>query len=222
MLQRLERSGVISVLIIEDAAHAVPLARALLAGGVDVMELTLRTDAAVDGLKQIREHVPEMMAGIGTVLNVRQVDDIVAAGAQFGVAPGLNAAVVRHAQAAGLPFAPGVMTPSDIEAALELGCRELKFFPAVPSGGLPTLDSIRAPYAHLGVRFIPLGGVNAANMESWLSNPGVLAVGGSWLTPKDAVRSGNWDEITRRAAAARQIADSVNDDEGRSGSDQSR
>lgn len=210
MLHQIERSGVISVLIIEEVSHAVPLAKALLAGGVDAMELTLRTDAAIDGLKQIREQVPEMTAGIGTVLNTGQIDEIVAAGAQFAVSPGLNPSVVKKAQDANLPFAPGVMTPSDIEAALELGCRELKFFPAMPSGGLPMLNSIRAPYAHLGVRFIPLGGVNADNMESWLSNPGVFAVGGSWLTPKDAVRAGNWEEITRRAAEARRIADSVN------------
>lgn len=209
MLRRIERAGVISVLIIENAADAVPLARALLAGGIDAMELTLRTDAAIDGLKQIRAEVPEMLAGIGTVLNVGQIDQIVAAGAQFAVSPGLNSAVVRHAQEAELPFAPGVMTPSDIEAAVELGCRELKFFPAEPSGGLAMLNSIRAPFAHLGIRFVPLGGVNAENMRAWLSNPGVCAVGGSWLTPREAVRNGDWAEITRRASEARQIADAA-------------
>ena len=209
MLDQIESGGVVSVLIIEEVEHAVPLAQALLAGGVNAMELTLRTDAAVEGLRQIREQVPEMLAGIGTVLNEDQIDQIVAAGAQFAVSPGLNPRVVRKAQAAGLPFAPGVMTPSDIEAAIELGCRELKFFPAEPSGGLTTLNSIRAPYAHLGVRFIPLGGVNARNMESWLQNDGVFAVGGSWLTPKDAVQSGDWNEVTRRAAEAREIADRV-------------
>lgn len=209
MLDNIESGGVVSVLIIEEVEHAVPLAQALLAGGVNAMELTLRTDAAVEGLRQIREQVPEMLAGIGTVLNEDQIDEIVAAGAQFAVSPGLNPRVVRKAQAAGLPFAPGVMTPSDIEAAIELGCRELKFFPAEPSGGLTTLNSIRAPYAHLGVRFIPLGGVNARNMESWLQNDGVFAVGGSWLTPKDAVQSGDWNEVTRRAAEAREIADRV-------------
>ena len=208
MLNQVETGGVISVLIIEHVEHAVPLAKALLAGGVGAMELTLRTDAAVDGLRQIREHVPEMLAGIGTVLRIDQVDEIVSAGAQFAVSPGLNPAVVRRAQEVGLPFAPGVMTPTDIEQAVELGCRELKFFPAVPSGGLAMLNSIRAPYAHLGIRFVPLGGVNAENMGDWLGNPGVLAVGGSWLTPKDAVAAGDWEEVTRRAAAARQIADS--------------
>jgi len=207
MLQRIERSGVIAVLILEDVADAVPLARALLAGGVDAMELTLRTDAAIDALKQIREHVPQMLAGIGTVLNEQHIDDVAAAGAQFAVSPGLNENVVKKARSIGLPFAPGVMTPSEIEAAIRLGCRELKFFPAEPGGGLGMLSSMRAPYAHLGIRFVPLGGVNAANMASWLSNPGVFAVGGSWLTPKQAISDQNWEEITRRAAEARGIAD---------------
>ncbi|MCA9051820.1 MAG: bifunctional 4-hydroxy-2-oxoglutarate aldolase/2-dehydro-3-deoxy-phosphogluconate aldolase [Planctomycetaceae bacterium] len=205
----MERSGVVAVLIIDDAATAVPLARALLSGGVDAMELTLRTDAAIDALKQIREHVPEMLAGIGTVLRPEQVDEIVAAGAQFAVAPGLNPGVIDRAQELGIPFAPGVMTPSEVETALELGCRELKFFPAEPAGGLKMLDSLRAPYAHLGVRFIPLGGINAANMSDWLRNPGVFTVGGSWLTPRDAIRSQDWSAISRNAAEARAIADDV-------------
>ncbi len=211
VLSRLKNSGVIAVLILKDAAQAVPLAKALLAGGVDAMELTLRTDAAMDALKEIREHVPEMLAGIGTVLTTQQVDEVAAAGAQFAVSPGLNPEVVKHARNIGLPFAPGVMTPSDIESAIQLGCRELKFFPAEPSGGLKMLNSIRAPYAHLGVQFIPLGGVNAQNMESWLTNPGVSAVGGSWLTPADAIESGNWDEITQRATEAKNIVNSVSE-----------
>ncbi|MEO2015373.1 MAG: bifunctional 4-hydroxy-2-oxoglutarate aldolase/2-dehydro-3-deoxy-phosphogluconate aldolase [Fuerstiella sp.] len=209
MSQRIERTGVISVLIIDDVAHAVPLAKALLAGGIDTMELTLRTDAALDSLKQIREHVPEMLAGIGTVLTIDQVGQVVEAGAHFAVSPGLNPDVVERAQELNLPFAPGVMTPSEIEVALELDCRELKFFPAEPSGGQKMLDSIRAPYAHLGIRFIPLGGVNAGNMESWLRNPGVLAVGGSWLTPKDVINATDWDEVTRLASEARAIVDRV-------------
>jgi len=209
MLQRIEGSGVVAVLILDDSADAAPLAKALLDGGVDAMELTLRTDAAIDSLRQIRAKVPEMLAGIGTVLRTDQIDQVVDAGAHFAVSPGFNPAVVRRANEAGLPFAPGVMTPSDIEAAIAMGCRELKFFPAEPSGGLPMLNSIRAPYAHLGVRFLPLGGVNAGNMESWLTNPGVFAVGGSWLTPKPSIQDCHWDEITRRAAEARQIADRV-------------
>jgi len=211
MLQHIEQTGVIAVLILDDADNAVPLAQALFSGGVQAMELTLRTDAAIESLRRIRMDVPDMLAGIGTVIREDQVDDVVAAGAQFAVSPGLNPAVVQRARQAGLPFAPGVMTPSDIEAAIQLGCRELKFFPAEPSGGLPMLNSIRAPYAHLGVRFVPLGGINASNMNAWLTNPGVFAVGGSWLTPRDVVQEKNWDEITRRAWEACQIADAVNE-----------
>lgn len=209
MLERLEGSGVVAVLILDDARQAVPLAQALLAGGVNAMELTLRTDAAIESLRRIREAVPEMLAGIGTVLTASQVDEVVAAGGQFAVSPGLNPDVVRRAGELNLPFAPGVMTPSDIEAAIQLGCRELKFFPAEPAGGLTMLSSLLAPYAHLGVRFLPLGGVNAGNMEAWLRPPGVFAVGGSWLTPQAAIRDSDWEEITRRASEARTIADVI-------------
>jgi 2-dehydro-3-deoxyphosphogluconate aldolase/(4S)-4-hydroxy-2-oxoglutarate aldolase len=206
ILERIERTKIVAVLVIDSAEDAVPLAKALLKGGVDAMELTLRTDAAIESLTRIRESVPEMLAGIGTVLTTEQVEQVKAAGAQFAVSPGLNPDVVECAQDLQLPFAPGVMTPSEIEVALELGCRELKFFPAEPSGGLKMLDSIRAPYAHLGIRFIPLGGVNTDNMLQYLKHPGVLAVGGSWLTPRDVIQSKNWDAITQRAADARQIA----------------
>lgn len=209
MLQSIENDGVVAVLMIDNAEHAVPLAKALFAGGVRAMELTLRTDAAIESLIRIRKDVPDMMAGIGTVLTVEQVDEVATVGAHFAVSPGLNPDVVERAQEIGLPFAPGVMTPSEIEVALELGCRELKFFPAVPSGGLAMLDAIRAPYAHLGVRFIPLGGINASNMTDWLTNPGVFAIGGSWLTPRDVIQAEDWDLVTRRASEARGIADSV-------------
>lgn len=209
ILDRIEQTGVVSVLIIDNPDHAVPLAKALLDGGVDAMELTLRTDAAVESLRRIRRDVPDMLMGIGTVLNTAQVDEVMEVGAHFAVSPGLNPEVVERAQEIGLPFAPGVMTPSEIEVGLELGCREMKFFPAVPSGGLKMLDSIRAPYAHLGARFIPLGGINAENMESWLQHRGVFAVGGSWLTPKSAIQSQNWHEITRLATEARSIANNA-------------
>ena len=155
--QQLADTGVVAVLMIDDPADAVPVARALLAGGVNAMELTLRTPAALDALRAIRAGVPEMLAGIGTILTPEQVQDVAAAGAAFGVAPGVNRRVVMAATDLGLSFAPGVVTPSDVEAALELGCRLLKFFPAEPSGGLAYLKSLAAPFAHLGVRYVPLG-----------------------------------------------------------------
>jgi 2-dehydro-3-deoxyphosphogluconate aldolase/(4S)-4-hydroxy-2-oxoglutarate aldolase len=206
-LHHIESSGVIAVLVIDDADHAVPVAKALLAGGVTAMELTLRTPAAIDALRAVRRAVPEMLAGIGTILTIDQVDEVVGAGAAFGVSPGLNPRVVEHAKAKGLPFAPGVVTPSDIEGAVELGCRELKFFPAEASGGLPYLKNIAAPFTHLGVRFIPLGGINADNMLTYLNEEAVPAIGGSWLAPRDLIQARDWPTITARAAEARHAID---------------
>lgn len=199
-------AGVIAVLVIEDAARAVPLAEALLAGGIRAMELTLRTPAALDALRAIRSEVPDMVAGVGTVLTPGQVDEVVAAGGAFAVAPGCNPAVIQHAREAGLPFGPGIATASDIEAAVGLGCRLLKFFPAEAAGGLPLLNSMATPYAHLGLRYIPLGGIKIDNLAGYLGHPFVHAVGGSWLAPRDQVAAGNWEAIT---AAAREATDVV-------------
>jgi 2-dehydro-3-deoxyphosphogluconate aldolase/(4S)-4-hydroxy-2-oxoglutarate aldolase len=207
LFSRIESCGVIAVLVIDNASDAVPLAHALAAGGIDVMELTLRTDAAFDSLTVIRREVPEMLAGVGTVLTPAQVIEAHSAGAAFAVAPGLNRRVVVAAQELGLPFAPGIATPSDMESALELGCRDTKFFPAEPSGGLDYLKSLAAPYAHLGVRYIPLGGVNEENMATYLSSPLILAVGGSWIAPRDLINDQQFDTIRDRAASARRIVD---------------
>jgi len=201
----LQRSGVVAVLVIDDAADAVPAARALLAGGVDCMELTLRTPAAMDALQKILKEVPEMIAGVGTILTPQQVGEVAAAGAAFGVAPGMNPRVVMEATQVGLPFAPGICTPSDIEAALECGCRVLKFFPAEPLGGMGYLKSIAAPYAHLGLSFIPLGGVDAGNAESYLREPNILALGGSWIAPRDLIRKKDWASVTQRAEQVAEI-----------------
>ncbi len=206
---RIERAGIVAVLIIDRVEDAVPLAKALLDGGIDVMELTLRTDAALGALKEIRTHVPEMIAGVGTILTTGQVEEVKAAGASFGVSPGFNRRVVEAAQAAGLSFAPGVATPSDVEAAIETGCRLLKFFPCEPSGGLAFLKAMAAPYLHLGVKFVPLGGINAKNMAAYLADPLISALGGSWLAPKDAIQNGDWKSITALAAEAVQIIKST-------------
>lgn len=206
LLQQMEESGVIAVLVLDNVQHAVPLARALLAGGVNAMELTLRTPAALDGLKAIRQEVPEMLAGIGTVLTQDQVRAVRDAGAAFGVAPGTNARVIRCAQECGLPFAPGVATPSDVELAIELGCRDLKFFPAEPLGGMSYLKSMAAPYLHLGVRFVPLGGLNVDNAAAYLRDPLILAVGGSWVAPRKLIVNEDWTAIERNARQARDMA----------------
>ena len=194
------------MLVVENADDAVPVAQALLDAGVNAMELTLRTPAAIESLRRIRTEVPEIVAGIGTVLTPEQLEDVAKAGAQFAVAPGTNPRVIKAAQDLGIPFAPGVATPSDIELAVELGCRELKFFPAETSGGLKHLKSMAAPYAHLGLRYIPLGGVNADNLQTYLEDPLILAVGGSWLAKRDAIEQHDWDGIRGRASTAMEIA----------------
>lgn len=203
---RIERCGVVAVLTVERAADAVPLARALLEGGIEAMELTLRTAAALDALRAVVAEVPGMLAGAGTVLTPAQVAQVREAGAVFGVAPGTNPHVLEAAREAGLSFAPGVATPSEIEQALELGCRILKFFPAEPIGGLAYLKSMAAPYAHLGVRFMPLGGVNAENMSDYLKSPLVLGLGGSWIASKEAIAARDWAGITATAREATDIA----------------
>jgi 2-dehydro-3-deoxyphosphogluconate aldolase / (4S)-4-hydroxy-2-oxoglutarate aldolase len=207
--QHLHRTGVIAVLMIDRAEDAVPLARALLAGEVDAIELTLRTDAALESLRRIRAELPQMTVGAGTILTPRQANEALEAGASFGVAPGMNPRVVAEAARIGLPFAPGVCTPTDIELALEAGCKVLKFFPSEPSGGLPYLRVISAPFMHLGVKFIPLGGVGPANAAQYLKEPSVLALGGSWLAPKDLIAQGDWAAITRLAREASEIAQQV-------------
>ena len=199
---RMYRTGVVAVLVVDRAEDAVPLARALLAGGIDIMELTLRTPVAVDALRKIKAEVPQMVAGIGTILTPAQAQDVAAAGATFGVSPGMNPRVVKAAQDAGLPFAPGIATPSDIEQALECGCRLLKFFPAEPSGGLTYLKSIAAPYAHLNVRYLPLGGVDVNSLDRYIAEPLVQAVGGTWIAPRDLIQKQDWKTIAQRAQEA--------------------
>ena len=201
---RMHRTGVFAVLVVDRADDAVPLAKALLAGGIDSMELTLRTPAAIDALCRIKAEVPEMLGGIGTILTPDQVKQVAAVGAAFGVSPGMNPRVVRAAQEIGLPFAPGVCTPSDIEQALECGCRLLKFFPAEPAGGVAYLKSMAAPYAHLKVRYLPLGGLDANNVDRYIAEPLVQAIGGSWIAPRDLIQKQDWKAITQRALEATQ------------------
>ncbi|MEM6917332.1 MAG: bifunctional 4-hydroxy-2-oxoglutarate aldolase/2-dehydro-3-deoxy-phosphogluconate aldolase, partial [Verrucomicrobiota bacterium] len=175
----------------------------LLRGGVTAMELTLRTPAALDAAARICEEVPEMMVGIGTILTTHQVDEAIATGAAVGVSPGVNPEVMRHASAAGFPFGPGVMTPTDIDIAVRENARLLKFFPAGSSGGLSHLKNITAPFAHLGLQFIPLGGITLENMSEYLESDLIAAVGGSWLVPPDAIARKDWDTIEANARAAR-------------------
>ena len=208
-MTHLYRTGIIAVLMIDHADDAVPVAQALLEGGVDCTELTLRTDAAMEALRRIRAEVPQMTAGVGTILSLEQVSLVAEAKASFGVSPGMNPRVVMEARRYNLPFAPGVCTPSDIENALEHGCRLLKFFPAEHCGGLPYLKAIAAPYAHLGLRYIPLGGVDESNAEKYLREPIIQAIGGSWLAPREAIQRKDWAAIKENARRASAIVHEV-------------
>jgi 2-dehydro-3-deoxyphosphogluconate aldolase/(4S)-4-hydroxy-2-oxoglutarate aldolase len=202
MKDKIVQHQIVPVAVVDDVEDAVPLARALANAGLPVLELTLRTHAALEGIARIRRECPGICVGAGTILKPEQVKQVITAGAQFGLSPGLNPSVVREAAAQGLFFIPGVMTPSDVEAALGLDCHLLKFFPAVPAGGLGMLQALNGPFAHVGVEFVPLGGVNAKNMREYLNLPCVPAVGGSWICERSLVREKQWDQITALARAA--------------------
>ena len=206
MVERLARSGVVAVVTVESPEDAGPIARALLAGGVGAIELTFRTACAAEAIRRIRAEVPEILAGAGTLLNRAHVQAAIEAGAAFGVAPGCNPATIAAARECGLPFAPGVMTPTDIEIALEHGCRVLKYFPATNLAGPSALETMAAPFAHLGLRFIPLGGINLASLPQWLASPSVLCVGGSWLAPRDVIQRKDWAALQRSAEQAAEVA----------------
>ncbi len=199
----LRRAGkIIAVVTIEHPDDAVPLAEALLAGGVTSIELTLRTERALDAMREVKTSVPDMVLGAGTVIFSEQVDQVVGVGVDFAVSPGFNPEITEKALSCGLPFAPGVMTPSDIEGAISCGCRVLKFFPAESSGGLTHLKSVSAPYGYLGLQFIPLGGVSPVNLEEYLSQSNIPAVGGSWIAPVNMIKNRDWPAIERNAQEA--------------------
>lgn len=197
-------SKVVPVVVIEDPASAVPLARALLEGGVDVMEITLRSAAALASVEAVARAVPAMVVGAGTVTRPDQVASVVAAGARFALSPGATPALLDAVRRAGLPFVPGVATPSEAMAADEAGYSLLKCFPAAQLGGIEVLKAWAGPLPHL--RFCPTGGVSSANLAAFLALPNVAMVGGSWLTPAAAVRAGDWAAVTTLAREATRVA----------------
>ena len=209
VFSRVSEFGVVPVIAIDSIEHALPLADALLAGGLPLVEITFRTEAAADVIRLLSEKRPELTVGAGTVLTPETVQTAVDAGARFAVAPGLNPRVVAAANALGLPFMPGIANPTDIEAALELGCGLLKFFPAEALGGVKLLSALSAPYKHTGVRFMPTGGASPANLGTYLALDTVAAVGGTWLAKKEDMANGRWDEIAQRCREARAIVDAA-------------
>jgi 2-dehydro-3-deoxyphosphogluconate aldolase/(4S)-4-hydroxy-2-oxoglutarate aldolase len=194
--------GVVPVIAIERASDAVPLADALLEGGLPVAEITFRTEAAADVLSAMRDARPELCIGAGTILDKANLKRAIDSGARFGLAPGYDPEIVDAAKAAGLPFCPGIMTPSDLTLATARGVRLAKFFPAGVAGGPKALSGISAPFAHLGIRFIPTGGVTEATIGDWLAIKQVVAVGGTWIARTEDIREGRFKDIARNAADA--------------------
>jgi 2-dehydro-3-deoxyphosphogluconate aldolase/(4S)-4-hydroxy-2-oxoglutarate aldolase len=194
----MRKAPVIPVLVVEHAEHAVPLAEALVAGGLPVLEVTLRTPAALDVIRTMKQ-VPGAIVGAGTVLNSEQLDRALAAGSEFIVSPGLTEPLGKAAIASGVPFLPGVANAGDVMRGLDMGLTQFKFFPASASGGIPALKSIAAPFG--GVEFCPTGGISEATAPEWLALEQVLCVGGSWIAPRGPVDRGAVEAAAKRAAA---------------------
>lgn len=201
-LEKILSARILPAVTIEKVSDAVLVAEAIRRGGLNLMEVPFRTPEADVCIREIKARFPGMQIGAGTILNRNQLDRCREAGASFALAPGFNPAVVRHALDMEMPFIPGVMTPSEIELAWEMGCSVLKLFPAVQLGGIDFLKAMAGPYGHLHIRFIPMGGVRLTNMHAYLQTPGVLAVGGSWLAPPALIRLQDWDKIEGNVRAA--------------------
>jgi len=193
-------SPVVPVMVINKVEHAVPMARALLEGGINVFEVTLRTEAALAAISAISQALPDALGGAGTVLGPHQYDAAVAAGSQFVISPGFTPALLRHARQGSAPLIPGVSTPSEIMQALELGYTHLKFFPAEANGGAAALKAIAAPLPQ--VSFCPTGGIGPHNLEQYLALKCVATVGGSWMLPADALAAEDWSGVTRLSREA--------------------
>ncbi len=203
-LERVKNCGVIPVVVIDDAADAVNIANALLAGGIDVMEITFRTDAAAESIRLVAENCPNMFVGAGTVLNLEQCKHAVEMGAKFIVSPGFNEEVVAWCIENDITVLPGCVTPTEITKAINMGLRVLKFFPANVYGGLKAMKSLSGPFNQIS--FMPTGGVSVDNLREYMDAPFIYAVGGSWLCPKADVASGNFEHITELCKEARKIA----------------
>lgn len=208
-METLVDQPVLPVIVIDDADQAVPLANAFLEGGLHVCEVTFRTAAAAEAIRRIRQDVPQMRIGAGTLLSPDQAKQAIDAGAQFGLAPGLDEAIVGIFQEAKIPFMPGIMTPSEIGRALKLDCHYLKFFPAESAGGATALKAMLAPFKAMSPRICPTGGIRKDALHSYLAIPEVFTVGGSWLATRDQIANGEWDAITATTKAALALASSA-------------
>ena len=201
VLDRLHGCGVVPVVVLDDVKDAVATAKALLAGGVDVMEITFRTAAAADSIKAVAENCPDMLVGAGTIITLDQCKKAVECGAKFIVSPGFDEEVVRWCVERSVPITPGCVTPSEIMAAMKLGLTVVKFFPAGVYGGLSAMKALSDPFG--GIKFIPTGGVNSHNIGEFIAAPFIHAVGGSWVCPKADIAAGNFEKITTLCKQAR-------------------
>ncbi len=204
IIEVLQISPIVPVVVIENIKDAVPLAQSLIEGGIPIIEVTLRSSCALEAIELIAKNVPKMRVGAGTILNLTQLEQAQNRGAEFLISPGLTIKLLEHAKKKNMPLIPGVSSSSEVMQALELGYSALKFFPAEYCGGVKLLNAFNGPFK--GVKFCPTGGISADNMRSYLNLENVLCVGGSWLTPKDLIQNKEWDKITeicKRALALR-------------------
>ena len=204
IFEEFSKIGIIPVVVLDDAKDAAPLAKVLCENGLPCAEVTFRTAAAEEAIKTMTREFPDMLVGAGTVLTIEQADKAINAGAKFIVAPGLNPKIVQHCLDQSVPVTPGTQTPSEMEQALELGLKVVKFFPAEPAGGLNMIKAVAAAYVDL--KFMPTGGINAKNVRDYLAYNKIIACGGSWMVKKDLIAAGEWDKI---GAMVREAADIV-------------
>ena len=207
VLEKIQKIGIVPVVVLNDAKDAEPLAKALCNGGLPCAEVTFRTDAAEESIRIMSEKYPEMLVGAGTVLTTEQVDRAVAAGAKFIVSPGLNPKIVKYCVEKNIPITPGIRNPSEAEQAIENGLEVVKFFPAEPAGGLKMIKAMAAPYA--GLKFMPTGGINATNVREYLAYDKILACGGSWMVKGSLVEAGEFDKIEAMTKEAVEIVKEV-------------
>lgn len=207
VLMKIGQMGIVPVVVLNDVKNAVPLAQSLINGGLPCAEVTFRTEAAQQSIAEISKHFPQMFVGAGTVLTTEQVDRAVDAGAKFIVSPGFNPKVVEYCIKKGYPVTPGIMTPTELEMALEFGLDVVKFFPAENAGGLKMIKAMAAPYTKM--KFMPTGGINPQNLREYLQCDKILACGGSWMVKGDLINSGNFAEIEKLTKEASQIVKEI-------------
>ncbi len=207
IFEELYQIGIVPVVVIDDAKDAEGLVKALVNGGLPCAEVTFRTEAAEEAIRIMSEKFPEMLVGAGTVLTPEQAERAIKAGAKFIVSPGLNPEVVKYCLAREIPVTPGTQTPAEMETAIRLGLKVVKFFPAEPAGGLPMIKAVAAPYTML--RFMPTGGIGAANVREYLKYDRIIACGGSWMVKKDLIAAGKFDEIEKMVKEASDIVKEI-------------